>query len=69
MRLAAKKTVEGLSDNAELLSAFFRDYLSSEEPLKNQSLFLWIFPLIVLGSSVRNSTILGYLYGAVWVLT
>ena len=28
---------------------------------KNQSLFLWIFPLMVLGSSVRNSTILGYL--------
>ena len=25
------------------------------------SLFLWIFPLIVLGSSVRNSTIRGYL--------
>lgn len=33
------------------------------------SLLRMILPLMVLGSSVRNSTMRGYLYGAVWVLT
>ena len=33
------------------------------------SLLRWILPLTVLGSSSLNSTIRGYLYGAVWLLT
>ncbi len=33
------------------------------------SLLRMIFPLVVFGRLSRNSTMRGYLYGAVWVLT
>ena len=35
----------------------------------DHSLFRWILPLMVLGSSSRNTTMRGYLYGAVRFFT
>ena len=53
-----------------ICQGFYRNYFEKILPIQEHySLFLCILPLMVLGSSVRNSTILGYLYGAVCFLT
>ena len=46
-----------------------RSFAGAQDDRYYFSLLRMIFPLVVLGSSVRNSTMRGYLYGAVRFLT
>ena len=52
-----------------LYDALSRDPTGKPPERAPYSLFLWILPLMVLGSSSRKTTMRGYLYGAVRFLT